>query len=107
MNKDTTFGVRLRAIRAHRGFSQETLANNANKSVDTISNLERGISLPGYEMIIALASALAVPVSDFFPTEKEDPERAALIATIMTVVRQLPDDDLKIAVEQVISLSRR
>ena len=107
MDIDKTFGIRLRIFRKHRGISQEKLAEYANRSVEAISNLERGLSLPSYEMIMALADALAIPAADFFQTEGETPARAELISTLLAAVSKLSDRDLDVAVELLTALNRR
>lgn len=105
MKPKATFGETLLAIRKHRDVSQEKLAEYSGKSVEAISNLERGVSLPSYEMIMALSDALVVPPADFF-LEEENPKRAELISTLLATVRKLSDGDLTVAVEQVTALGR-
>lgn len=104
---DKIFGARLRAVRKHRGISQEKLAELASKSVEAISNLERGLSLPSYEMIVALAGALDITAADFFQTKGETPERAELVSKLLATVSKLSDRDLGVAVELVSALNRR
>ena len=107
MEIDKTFGIRLRIFRKHRGISQEKLAELANKSVEAVSNLERGLSLPSYEMIMALAGALTIPATDFFQTAGETPERAELVSKLLATTSKLSDRDLGVAVELVSTLSHR
>lgn len=51
-------GKRIRAARKGAGFTQEQLAALIEKSVETVSNLERGHTAPSLETLALLASAL-------------------------------------------------
>jgi transcriptional regulator with XRE-family HTH domain len=51
----------LRAFRAQKKFSQETLARKAGISVSYVSMLERGTRTPPLDTMEALAKALGVP----------------------------------------------
>ncbi len=103
MTTDMRFAKILRALRDHKKFSQERLAEYAKRSTDAISNLERGISLPSYDMILSLADAMELTPGDFFP-KSEDPHRSQLLSLLLSNARELSDDDLKIAIDQVAAL---
>ena len=64
MPKKRQIGVRLRAYRMERGLTQEQLAEKINRSVEAISNLERGISVPSEATLHRLARCLDVSVDD-------------------------------------------
>lgn len=104
-----TLGVRIRSIRLAQGLTQEALsdrmkADDANFSVESISNIERGRSLPGLDTLHRMATALdltLVEVLDIEETDAEKPERAELEARLRYLARTLPDDRLKMAVTQV------
>src|SRR5262249_47993784 len=67
-----TLGTMLRRHRQSRGFSQQELAERAQPalSVDTISKIERGCTLPYRHTLEALADALGM----------DDHERGELMA---------------------------
>ncbi len=94
-----------------RGLTQEELAARIDRSVDAVSNLERGLNLPGFETLASLARALDVPIRDFFDFEDEttaaDPIRLELFTTLIEVARRLDTDDLSVALEQVKALAAR
>ena len=104
-----TLGVRIRSIRLAQGLTQEALsdrmkADDANFSVESISNIERGRSLPGLDTLHRMATALdvtLVEVLDIEEIDAEKPERAELEARLRYLARTLPDDRLKMAVTQV------
>jgi transcriptional regulator with XRE-family HTH domain len=73
------------------------LAEKVERTVDAISPLERGRSLPSFETLERLALALDVPIRDFFVVDKGDErgiQRTRLIAVILDIARGLPDKDL-------------
>ena len=99
-----TFRHRLRNIRKNRGLSQEQLATKAERSVEAISNLERGLNLPSFETLEELAQALEVPMRDFFEFSEEVPARAEQLHELLDAARSLTDTDLSVAVAQMRAL---
>ena len=52
------FGAHLRELRLARGLTQPQLAERCDSNVPFISNVERGVMLPGLAMLLRLADAL-------------------------------------------------
>lgn len=81
------------------------------RSVETVSNLERGVSLPSFDTLVRLAGSLGVPIRDFFDFGDDagagDPRRQELLAALADIARGLATDDLAIAVEQMDALAGR
>lgn len=70
----------------------------------TGSNLERGLSLPGYETLVYLSAELGIPVEDFFNLEgngKTSTKRTRSLITLMDMARSLDDRDLTVAVKLI------
>jgi transcriptional regulator with XRE-family HTH domain len=65
-------GQRIRAIRERRGLSLRALADICGLSTNAISLIERGENSPTVSSLHQLATALDVPITDFF---KEDHEQ--------------------------------
>lgn len=63
------FSENLKTLRKGKGFSQEQLATRLNVVRQTISKWENGISVPDAELLIQLAEALDVTVSDLLGRE--------------------------------------
>lgn len=62
--KKRQIGLRLRAFRLERRLTQEQLAEMIDRSVEAVSNLERGLSLPSDATLTRLAQSLGVTVAD-------------------------------------------
>jgi transcriptional regulator with XRE-family HTH domain len=102
--------MRIRAIRKRRGLSQEALADLIDRSPDAISNLERGVSVPSYETLEALAKGLKIPLADLFiDPESESEARTAVMARLTDAARQLDDRMLATAagIVELLGANRR
>jgi transcriptional regulator with XRE-family HTH domain len=60
------FGERLQLLRKQVGITQEELANLTGLSIDTISNIERGINGTKFDVLEQFAKILDVEVKDLF-----------------------------------------
>jgi transcriptional regulator with XRE-family HTH domain len=58
------FGAHLRELRTARGLTQPQLADRCASNVPFISNVERGVMLPGLAMLLRFADALECNVSE-------------------------------------------
>jgi transcriptional regulator with XRE-family HTH domain len=108
-------GQRIKSLRKRRGLSQVGLAQKIGRSVDAVSGLERGKSLPSFETLDRLANALDVPIKEFFDfgseakkgTGSDSTKRAALMATLIDLARSLSDRDLTTAIRLVETIAER
>ena len=83
------FGRRVQGLRDLRGLTQEQLAEAIERSVDTVSNIERGVSTPRLETARQLAEALGVGFQELF---EFDP------------LEETPDREKRRALDQVLAL---
>jgi len=60
------FGRRLQALRLEAEMTQEMLADEIGLTVESISNIERGIYGPKFDNLEKLAAILEIPVRDLF-----------------------------------------
>ena len=104
------FGGRVRRFRRGRGLSQHELAEMIDKSIDTVSNIERGNTFVRPATILALAKALDVGISDLFgdppPPQRDHP----LVAELVALLSGRDDDEILAVIDQartLLRLSRR
>lgn len=87
--------LRIRTIRKSRGLTQEDLAAMIDRSVDAVSNIERGTSLASYDTLERLSTGLNVPLADLFAdAEDSTPRRTELIERLIDAARALDDEAL-------------
>ncbi len=60
------FGRRLQALRVDLDITQEKLADDVGLTVESISNIERGIFGPKFENLEKIARSLNIPVKELF-----------------------------------------
>jgi transcriptional regulator with XRE-family HTH domain len=96
--KKRDIGLRIRAHRLERRLTQEQLAEAIDRSVETISNLERGVSLPNDATLDRLAQALDVSADDLFNERRTgNSKRPIEFFRATEVLRALDDRKLKLA----------
>ena len=102
------FGSRVKAIRRQRGLSQAEIADATQRSIETISSIERGKSLPNFDTLERLSEALNVPVKDLFEFSEDNKSarRDAIFAEMYAELRTFSDDRLLTAVDLIKALSR-
>ena len=66
----TRFGNKLKSLRTQKGLTQEQLADAAELSIESISNMERGIFGPRFNNLEKIAAALNVEVVRLFEFQK-------------------------------------
>ena len=88
--------------------SQQDLAEQSGRSLDAVSAIERGKSLPNYETLERLANALGVDPQDFFDSGEPNASalRTRLLTEITDALRSLSDEELKLASEMIRALER-
>ncbi|MCG8505759.1 MAG: helix-turn-helix domain-containing protein [Sphingomonadales bacterium] len=99
-NASRRLGFRVRALRKHRRLKQEDLAGLIDRSVEAVSAIERGRTMPGYVTLARLAWALDVSPNILFdvPEDAEmSPVRAGLMTGIADRLRGLDDRSLHLA----------
>ena len=104
MDTKTRIGIQIRAIRKAKGYTQNELAGLIERSVEAVSNLERGVSLPGIDTLERLSAALSTPLRDFldFPSANTiSAKRLELLARLNATLHSLSDKQLKLAFAQI------
>ncbi|MGJ3438697.1 XRE family transcriptional regulator [Pseudomonas sp. Je.1.5.c] len=62
--------ILVRDLRKHRGLTLDELANQINRSVGFLSQVERGLSRPTVADLTAISEALKVPTTYFYNVSK-------------------------------------
>jgi transcriptional regulator with XRE-family HTH domain len=104
-------GAKVRIARTHKHMTQEETAELIGRTTESVSNIERGRTLPTIETLGRLAKALDVPLRDFFDDSFQQSTRSTagieLELQVQQLVRDLNDEDLAVAVEQIRALAAR
>jgi transcriptional regulator with XRE-family HTH domain len=82
-------GTRIKELREGQGLTQAQLAELARKSVETISNFERGKTAPSLKTLADLAAVLGGDLAHFFGQGQPDVPDAEL----GNIFRQLSIED--------------
>ena len=96
-------GMAVRAARKGRKLTQQALAEQADVSMETISNVERAATLPTVDVLFKIARVVPldlVALARVAPAENEtSKERLRLEVKLLEVVQALPDAKLAMLVD--------
>jgi transcriptional regulator with XRE-family HTH domain len=68
-NLKSSFANKIKALRKQRNLTQNELAQLCGISTSFLSNMERGLNAPSFDVLESLAKALKVQVKDLFDFE--------------------------------------
>lgn len=87
------FADRLRTLRLERRLTQERLAELIGKTTEHVSFLERGERAPSFEVLLELAHALEISVSNLLRIDEAESKASfiELPSVVAPVVTQLPN----------------
>lgn len=100
-------GARVRAARKSAGLTQAELADTIDRTVEAVSNIERGKSLPPLDLLQHIGTATGWPLTHLVDVPQDasaSPEQARLEMRLLAAGRALPIDQLRIAVVQIEAL---
>ncbi len=104
-------GARIRTLREQRGLTQAELAGLSRKSVETISNIERGKTIPSVLTLSDIANRLDVPIKQLFdgvPSHgPKDKPATRVTNNYAGIISLLSNDDQELVIEFARMLSRR
>jgi len=91
------FGKQVQALREAKGLTQEQLAAQIGRSVDTVSNIERGINATRIEVAYHIALKLDVTLADLFVfnSEAKKTKYRASVALLVGLVEECDDATLR------------
>jgi transcriptional regulator with XRE-family HTH domain len=94
MDVKKAIGLRIKRLRAIRGYSQERLSEIVGISPNYLSNIERGKENPTLDLLIKLSQGLKVGVHEIFMIQLDD-EPKALRQRLRRLASEIRDPDLK------------
>lgn len=99
-------GLRIKEARLARSLTQEALADLVGRTVEAVSNIERGRTFPTIETLEKLGRHLDVPIQYFFEDADQpiEDKRFILEGRVKAIVRRLGKEDLEIAVRQLTAI---
>lgn len=106
-------GNHVKSLRKAQNLSQEQLAERIDKSVDTVSSIERGKMYPRFETAIQIADTLDVELYELFQVydmSVDDKRKIKLTQQIIDLLQDQPEEILKYILEQtrqIISLKEK
>ena len=91
-------GMRVKAARQQHGLTQAQLAEAIDKAFETISNIERGKTAPGFGTLADIANVLGIPMRDFLDdgSEQLSDHRQKLLVQINSMIGGLDDRQLQL-----------
>lgn len=101
-----TLGKRIATLRKQQGMNQEEFADVSGKMINTISNIERGLSDPKVTTLLSLAQALNVPVDMLFNDTEQQPieELPESVQAILKLVKDQDSHTLRVIQKQIEAL---
>lgn len=96
-------GLQVKKRRKAMNLSQEDLAEKIDKSVDTVSNIERGKGAPSFDTALDVANALGLEMFELFHVHDmstEDKNKMKLLDSICDLLKDQPDEILQFTLKQ-------
>jgi transcriptional regulator with XRE-family HTH domain len=97
------FGMRVQTARRRRDLTQEQLAEQIQRTADTVSLIERGAASTRIETAFRIAEVLDVPLSSLFEIDEmvpTDRERRQMIERLVDLVKSEDVATLAAAIAQ-------
>jgi XRE family transcriptional regulator, regulator of sulfur utilization len=93
-NYPILLGKRIRTLRNLKGWTQEQLGEQADMNYKYVGEVERGQQNPSFGVLVRIAGALKVEISELFRFESQELSRKQIEKQIGLIVKSLPDEDL-------------
>jgi transcriptional regulator with XRE-family HTH domain len=99
-------GKRIAKLRKQKGMSQEEFADVSGKMINTISNIERGLSDPKVTTLLSFAVALNVPVDTLFNDHEPQPieKLPKDVQNIINLIKNEDSHTLQVILKQIEAL---
>jgi transcriptional regulator with XRE-family HTH domain len=94
-NSRILLGQRIRTLRRLKGWTQQELGDEADVNYKFIGEIERSRQNPSFTILEKIATALGVDLYELFRFEQEFQNRKIVEASLLNILKQMPEDDLK------------
>ena len=88
-------GQRIRTLRRLKGWTQQELGDEADVNYKFIGEIERSRQNPSFTILEKIATALGVDLYELFRFEQEFQNRKIVEASLLNILKNMPEDDLK------------
>ena len=98
------FGFKIQQLRKEHNLSQEAFAESINKSVETVSKIERGLSFPRLDTALDIANTLNVELYELFMVNDlplADRTKTELLTENTNLLKDQPVEISKFANEHI------
>jgi len=111
INMKKIVGLKVKQARNQLGLTQEQLAECIGRTVETVSNIERGRTNSTLDTLDEVSRCLKITLSDllggFDEFKGKSDRRIKLELKLREIARSLPDGDIEVAVGQIETLAKR
>lgn len=101
--------LRFRSARRAKGLTQEDLAGRLEMATESVSHIERGVTVPSLKTLAAAAEVMEIDVADLFAglgdKRQVTVKRAELEGLLQRLSRDLDDQRLAFVVEMVTGIA--
>ncbi|MBF4633580.1 helix-turn-helix domain-containing protein [Agreia pratensis] len=95
LSANESLGRRLRELRTQSGLSLRALARSLDISASAVSQIETGVMVPSVNRLIAIVTALGVPLSAAFEAPGAESAAASTAATLGDRLADLADEPVE------------
>ncbi len=103
-------GLRVQFFRQQKDITQEYLAEKIDKTVDTVSNIERGVGFARIDTLIDICNVLSIELADLFAfpvdshTNKKRARSIKYIATLLSKENDVTSEKILKILEEILEL---
>jgi len=94
-NSRILLGQRIRTLRRLKGWTQQELGDEADVNYKFIGEIERSRQNPSFTILEKIATALVVDLCQLFRFEQEFQNRKIVEASLLNILKNMPEEDLK------------
>jgi transcriptional regulator with XRE-family HTH domain len=85
-------GTAIQELRTHHGLSRTDLATRTGISLSHVSRIERGLTMPSYTMVEAIARELQADLSQFTQVTDRSSQADGIIEQVLSHIGVSPED---------------